>query len=205
MNVRRFSARTAREALALVREALGDDAVVLSTKPNADGVEVLAMLPEGVQQAEAAAAPAVLRAPQAGGPRPRTLAERIASRGEHRSEPRGDARGGDGRGGDARARGADAPAAPPQPAPTSMAARGAALVAALASRGIAAGAQAAGGLADRSPGRASASSSRAAVHPPPPGGCRCGGAGGGRRGHGLCAVPRQAPGAGAAGAEPGRR
>ncbi len=33
MNVKRFTARTSREALPLVREALGDDAVVLSTKP----------------------------------------------------------------------------------------------------------------------------------------------------------------------------
>jgi flagellar biosynthesis GTPase FlhF len=38
MNVKRFTARTAREALALVREALGDDAVVLSTKPSGEGV-----------------------------------------------------------------------------------------------------------------------------------------------------------------------
>ena len=40
MNVKRFTARTSREALRLVREALGDDAVVLSTKPAAGGVEV---------------------------------------------------------------------------------------------------------------------------------------------------------------------
>ena len=36
MNVKRFTARNSREALRLVREALGDDAVVLSTKPGAD-------------------------------------------------------------------------------------------------------------------------------------------------------------------------
>ena len=40
MNVKRFTARNSREALRLVREALGDDAVVLSTKPSAGGVEV---------------------------------------------------------------------------------------------------------------------------------------------------------------------
>jgi flagellar biosynthesis protein FlhF len=56
MNVRRFTARTSREALALLRQALGDDAVVLSTKPCADGVEVLAMAPEGMQQVERMAA-----------------------------------------------------------------------------------------------------------------------------------------------------
>ncbi len=65
MNVRRFTARTSRDALVLVRQALGEDAVVLSTKPCADGIEVLAMAPEGMRQVErfsqaepAAAAPA---------------------------------------------------------------------------------------------------------------------------------------------------
>jgi flagellar biosynthesis protein FlhF len=55
MNVRRFSARTSREALRQVREALGVDAVVLSTKPGGAGVEVLAMAPEGMRQVEAMA------------------------------------------------------------------------------------------------------------------------------------------------------
>ncbi|MBL8348987.1 MAG: flagellar biosynthesis protein FlhF [Burkholderiaceae bacterium] len=92
MNVKRFSAKTAREALAQVREALGEDAVVLSTKPAGDGVEVLAMAPEGMARLEQAAAQApVLRArPSAVAPastRPATLAERIAARGE-RLEPR---------------------------------------------------------------------------------------------------------------------
>jgi len=52
MNVRRFTARTSREALRQVREALGEDAVVLSTKPAGAGVEVLAMAPEGMRQVE---------------------------------------------------------------------------------------------------------------------------------------------------------
>jgi flagellar biosynthesis protein FlhF len=52
MNVKRFTARTSRDALILVRQALGEDAVVLSTKPSADGVEVLAMAPEGMKQIE---------------------------------------------------------------------------------------------------------------------------------------------------------
>ncbi|MEP7296355.1 MAG: flagellar biosynthesis protein FlhF [Burkholderiales bacterium] len=56
MNVKRFTARTSRDALILVRQALGDDAVVLSTKPSVDGVEVLAMAPEGMQQIERMAA-----------------------------------------------------------------------------------------------------------------------------------------------------
>ncbi|HLO93003.1 MAG TPA: flagellar biosynthesis protein FlhF, partial [Burkholderiaceae bacterium] len=58
MNVKRFTARTSREALALVRQAFGDDAVVLSNKPCAEGVEVLAMAPEGMNQIERVAATA---------------------------------------------------------------------------------------------------------------------------------------------------
>ncbi len=76
MNIRRFTARTSRDALVLVRQALGEDAVVLSTKPSPDGVEVLAMAPEGMRQVErmAAAAPVTAAAPQ------RSLAARAASR-----------------------------------------------------------------------------------------------------------------------------
>ncbi|MFD2451021.1 hypothetical protein [Ideonella paludis] len=37
MNVKRFTARTSREAFALVRQAFGEDAVVLSTRPAAEG------------------------------------------------------------------------------------------------------------------------------------------------------------------------
>ena len=50
MNVKRFTARNSRDALSLVRQALGDDAVILSTKPSAGGVEVLAMASEGMRQ-----------------------------------------------------------------------------------------------------------------------------------------------------------
>jgi flagellar biosynthesis protein FlhF len=50
MNVRRFAARTARDALAAVRQTLGDDAVVLSTKPCPEGVEVLAMAGDSMEQ-----------------------------------------------------------------------------------------------------------------------------------------------------------
>jgi flagellar biosynthesis protein FlhF len=53
MNVKRFTARTSREALRLVRDALGEDAVVLSTKPSAGGVEVLALATESIGQLEA--------------------------------------------------------------------------------------------------------------------------------------------------------
>jgi flagellar biosynthesis protein FlhF len=54
-NVKRFAARSSREALALVRQAFGEDAVVLSTRPAPDGgVEVLAMGPEGLSRIEQA-------------------------------------------------------------------------------------------------------------------------------------------------------
>ncbi len=64
-NVTRFTARTAREAMILVKKAFGDDAVVLSTKPSANGgVEMLAMGSEGVSHVEKAAKSApVVRAP----------------------------------------------------------------------------------------------------------------------------------------------
>ncbi len=52
MNVKRFTARSSREALAMVRQALGEDAIVLSTRPSGDGVEVVAMAPESMQQIE---------------------------------------------------------------------------------------------------------------------------------------------------------
>ncbi len=91
MNVRRFAAPTAREALVLVREALGDDAVVLSTHPVPNGVEVMALAPEGMVEVEKAAAkagagrtnpPTLLQAATPVPVRPATLAERIAARGE---------------------------------------------------------------------------------------------------------------------------
>jgi flagellar biosynthesis protein FlhF len=77
MNVKRFTARTSRDALVLVRQALGEDAVVLSTKPSVDGVEVLAMAPEGMKQIERmAAAPA---APVKPAPRAAVQAEAAPS------------------------------------------------------------------------------------------------------------------------------
>lgn len=65
MNVKRFTARNTREAMALVRQAFGDDAVVLSNKSCPEGVEVLAMAPEGMSQIERVAA----SAPRAAAPR----------------------------------------------------------------------------------------------------------------------------------------
>jgi flagellar biosynthesis protein FlhF len=71
MNVKRFTARTSRDALTLVRQAFGDDAVVLSTKPCPEGVEVLAMAPESVQQIERLSASSMAgAAPRAAAPAP---------------------------------------------------------------------------------------------------------------------------------------
>ncbi|MBZ8140158.1 flagellar biosynthesis protein FlhF [Rubrivivax gelatinosus] len=82
MNVKRFTARTSREALALVRQAFGDDAVVMSTRPCAEGVEVLAMAPESVQQLERVAS-----VPAAQAQRQRPTARSPAPRAEPRLEP----------------------------------------------------------------------------------------------------------------------
>ena len=74
MNVKRFTARTSRDALALVRQAFGDDAVVMSTRPCAEGVEVLAMAPESVQQLERVGVPSEPLRPQANIVQPRETA-----------------------------------------------------------------------------------------------------------------------------------
>ena len=53
MNVRKFSANTSREAIRLLREALGSDAVILSNR-NVDGrVEILAMADDAIGSIEA--------------------------------------------------------------------------------------------------------------------------------------------------------
>ena len=88
MNVSRFSARTARDALALVRESLGDDAVVLSTKPCAEGIEILAIAPDGLQQIEHMAAtglPAASSRAAATG-QPRRSVSKVQARSDHTAE-----------------------------------------------------------------------------------------------------------------------
>ena len=91
MNVKRFTGRTSRDALNLVRQALGDDAVVLSTRPCPDGVEVLAMAPDAMQQIEqaAASAPTVRASAASGGPRaprvPNSVAGNAGAALDHRN------------------------------------------------------------------------------------------------------------------------
>ncbi|HMY99862.1 MAG TPA: flagellar biosynthesis protein FlhF, partial [Burkholderiaceae bacterium] len=67
MNVKRFVGRNSREAMQKVRLAFGDNAVVLSTKPCSDGIEVLAMPPETLEAIERFGESATaLAQPQAG-------------------------------------------------------------------------------------------------------------------------------------------
>ena len=47
MNVKKFSASTTREALRMVREALGADAVILSNRNVSGMVEILALAGAG--------------------------------------------------------------------------------------------------------------------------------------------------------------
>ncbi|MCV2354995.1 flagellar biosynthesis protein FlhF [Paucibacter sp. B2R-40] len=83
MNVKSFTAKTSREAMALVRQAFGNDAVVLSNKPCAGGVEVLAMAPEGMSQIERVAA----TAPRVAAPS-RVQARPVSSQNEAAANPR---------------------------------------------------------------------------------------------------------------------
>jgi len=82
MNFQRYTGKTSRDAMLKVRQALGPDAVVLSTKPCAEGVEILAMAPAAIaameRQAEQAPRPQAavpMSTPQA--PMPQ-LAKQIA-------------------------------------------------------------------------------------------------------------------------------
>ncbi|WP_349618392.1 flagellar biosynthesis protein FlhF [Azotobacter salinestris] len=56
MSVRRFVAPNSREAMRQVREALGEDALILSNRPVAEGVEILALAEEQQQAVQTAAA-----------------------------------------------------------------------------------------------------------------------------------------------------
>ena len=72
MNISKFFANTSRQALQLVRQALGPDALILSNRPLDGGVEILAMAQHEMPQLQAgaqadkAAAPSEPRHPGAG-------------------------------------------------------------------------------------------------------------------------------------------
>lgn len=78
MNVKRFFGRNSREAMQKVRQTFGDNAVILSTKPSSDGVEVVAMPSESIDALDRhdapPAAPAPQPAPSPSRPAPRSLA-----------------------------------------------------------------------------------------------------------------------------------
>ncbi|MEJ7137530.1 flagellar biosynthesis protein FlhF [Amphibiibacter pelophylacis] len=61
MSIKRFIARTSRDALKLVREELGEDAVIMATQPCPQGVELVAMSAESAQEWHSrwASAPAI--------------------------------------------------------------------------------------------------------------------------------------------------
>jgi flagellar biosynthesis protein FlhF len=67
MIVKKFYADTSREALRLVREALGPEALILSNRRTPQGVEIMAVAANEVEAVTAAVAPR--RARQPGGPR----------------------------------------------------------------------------------------------------------------------------------------
>lgn len=83
MNCKRFTARNSREALTLVRQAFGEDAVVLSTKPCPEGVEVLAMAPEGMAHIEQLSA----TAPKVSAPQPQPEPARATAKQPPRRGP----------------------------------------------------------------------------------------------------------------------
>ena len=52
MNLQRYTGKTSREAMTKLRHALGADAVVISTQPCAEGIEILAMAPAALAAME---------------------------------------------------------------------------------------------------------------------------------------------------------
>ena len=58
MNIKRFTAPTAREALAKARMAFGDGTLILSNRPTAGGVEVVATAEDALSSLHGGAEPA---------------------------------------------------------------------------------------------------------------------------------------------------
>ena len=83
MNIQRFYAPTAREALAKARLAFGDGTLILSNRQTPQGIEVVATTEESLatlDQAAPAASPAPSAAPAAAPQRPRAAAAPLAVR-----------------------------------------------------------------------------------------------------------------------------
>ncbi|MDD2544937.1 MAG: flagellar biosynthesis protein FlhF [Burkholderiaceae bacterium] len=81
MNIKRFHAATSREALAKARMAFGEGTLILSNRPTANGVEVMATAEDNLSTLEqASAAPAPLKAPLGmAAPRPQRMAPPTAA------------------------------------------------------------------------------------------------------------------------------
>ena len=65
MNIKRFHAPTAREALAKARMAFGDGTLILSNRPTPNGVEVVATAEESLNALDEAASPPMQERPVA--------------------------------------------------------------------------------------------------------------------------------------------
>lgn len=89
MNVQRFAARTSHEAMARVRHAFGDDAVVLHTRPCAEGVEIVAMASNDLSTL-ARQGDAPRRDFVAPSPAPAAKPRAVASKAEAKTEVKGD-------------------------------------------------------------------------------------------------------------------
>ncbi|WP_454907372.1 flagellar biosynthesis protein FlhF [Variovorax gossypii] len=76
---RKFVAATSREALRLVREALGADAIVLTHRATAEGVEIVAMVEGDVQGVARNAAPVAAAAAPAPVPTPAPVSAPVAA------------------------------------------------------------------------------------------------------------------------------
>ncbi len=64
MNVRKFYASTTREALKLVRDALGVDAIIMSNRQVVGGIEIMAVADRDVDSLAAAGVPPPPRSPK---------------------------------------------------------------------------------------------------------------------------------------------
>ena len=93
MNVKRFVGRNSREAMQKVRQAFGDNAVVLSTKPCSEGIEVLAMPPETLEAIERFGADSPAARPAAAPAAQLTASELTAARQDAAATPDPSARG----------------------------------------------------------------------------------------------------------------
>lgn len=85
MNVKRFIGRNSREAMQKVKAAFGDDAVVLSTKPAAEGgIEILAMAADSIPAIDHYVADRAEKTPA----RPERVAEAPAEKGAEKGAAR---------------------------------------------------------------------------------------------------------------------